>query len=191
MDDDIIISLKSVWKTYKMGEIYVDALKDINLDIRKGEFVAIIGASGSGKSTLMNQIGCLDTPTRGKVYLKGINIRHLSENELAKIRGMYIGFVFQRYNLIHTLTAKENVELPMIFQKKSKDEREKKAIELLTLMGLEKRIYHKPLEMSGGQQQRVSIARALANNPEVILADESKESKAGNASPGKPAILIE
>ncbi len=167
-----VIVLKNVWKTYRMGKVKVHALRNINLKIKKGEFIAIVGASGSGKSTLMNQIGCLDTPTKGEVFLKDININRVGDNRKAELRGKYIGFVFQKYNLIPTLTAQENVELPMIFQKVPKKERYKRAKELLEMMGLEKRRHHKPTELSGGQQQRVSIARALANNPELILADE-------------------
>ncbi|MBI2142694.1 ABC transporter ATP-binding protein [Candidatus Woesearchaeota archaeon] len=144
----------------------------ISLDVRKGEFVAVQGPSGSGKSTAMNLIGCLDYPTRGKVFLDGMDITSLSESGLAQVRGRKIGFVFQQFNLIPSLSALENVALPMVFQGIDSGKRIKRARELLGIVGLEHRTGHKPGELSGGQQQRVSIARALANNPDVILADE-------------------
>ncbi|MFH1642911.1 MAG: ABC transporter ATP-binding protein [Nanoarchaeota archaeon] len=167
-----IIELKDVWKIYKMGEIEVPALRGINLTINKGEFVAIMGPSGSGKSTAMNMVGALDIPTKGTIYLDNQNIAKLAESDLAQIRGQRIGFIFQQFNLIPTLTAIENVMLPMTFQGMPRDERIKKAKELLTSVDLGERLSHKPNELSGGQQQRVAIARALSNNPEVILADE-------------------
>lgn len=167
-----IIRVDNVWKTYQMGDVEVHALQGLNLDIKKGEFVAVMGPSGSGKSTCVNMVGCLDVPSRGSVYLDNINIAHLGESELAQIRGRKIGFVFQKFNLIPTLTAKENVMLPMIFQGKDEAERNHVAMELLKLVHLEDRMDHKPSELSGGQQQRVAIARALANDPEVVLADE-------------------
>ncbi|MBS3159175.1 ABC transporter ATP-binding protein [Candidatus Woesearchaeota archaeon] len=167
-----MIELKNVFKTYEIGDSTINALFDINLNIEKSEFVAIMGPSGSGKSTIMNSIGCLDIPTKGEIFLENKNIANLSESELAQIRGKKIGFIFQQFNLIPTLTALENIMLPMIFQKTSYEKRKKKAIELLTLVELEDRINHKPKELSGGQQQRVAIARSLANNPEIILADE-------------------
>ena len=167
-----IIELKNVFKTYEIGDSTINALFDINLNIEKSEFVAIMGPSGSGKSTIMNSIGCLDIPTKGEIFLENKNIANLSESELAQIRGKKIGFIFQQFNLIPTLTALENIMLPMIFQKTSYEKRKKKAIELLTLVELEDRINHKPKELSGDQQQRVAIARSLANNPEIILADE-------------------
>jgi len=179
-----IIELKNVWKIYKMGKVEVPALRGLSLQIKPGEFVAIQGPSGSGKSTAMNMVGCLDIPTKGKVYLEGQDISKLSESELAQIRGRKIGFVFQQFNLINTLTALENVMLPMTFQSKSRAERQKRAQKLLELVGLKDRINHKPTELSGGQQQRVAIARALSNNPEIILADEptgNLDSKAGKA----------
>lgn len=169
---DIIIELDNVWKIYKMGEVEVPALRGLNLQIKRGEFVAIQGASGSGKSTALNSIGCLDVPTKGKVYLEDKDISKLSESELAQIRGKKIGFIFQQFNLINTLTALENVKLPMIFQNIPENERTKKAKELLEMVELGDRVNHKPNELSGGQQQRVAIARSLANDPEVILADE-------------------
>ena len=167
-----IIRVDNVWKTYQMGDVEVHALQGLSLDIKKGEFVAVMGPSGSGKSTCVNMVGCLDVPSRGSVYLDNINIAHLGESELAQIRGRKIGFVFQKFNLIPTLTAKENVMLPMIFQGKDEAERNHVAMELLKLVHLEDRMDHKPSELSGGQQQRVAIARALANDPEVVLADE-------------------
>lgn len=167
-----IIELKGVTKIYKMDKVLVPALRGINLKIRKGEFVSIMGPSGSGKTTLMNLIGCLDRPTEGEIYILNKNVAKLGDDELAKLRREKIGFVFQQFNLIPRLTALENVELPMWFAGLSKKKRRERAIELLKLVGLEKRINHKPAELSGGERQRVSIARALANNPEIILADE-------------------
>lgn len=155
-----------------MGDVKVAALRGLNLDVKRGEFLAIQGPSGSGKSTAMNMIGCLDVPSKGKVFLEDIDISKMTESNLAQIRGRKIGFVFQTFNLINTLTAAENVTLPMVFQNVSSEKRRKRAKELLGLMELGNRIDHKPNELSGGQQQRVAIARALANDPEVILADE-------------------
>ena len=172
MKSGIIINLENVWKIYRIGEIQVPALRGLNLQIKRGEFVAVQGASGSGKSTALNLIGCLDVPTKGRVYLEGKDISKLSESELAQIRGKKIGFIFQQFNLINTLTALENVTLPMIFQNILREERIRKAKELLEMVELGDRMNHKPNELSGGQQQRVAIARSLANNPEVILADE-------------------
>jgi putative ABC transport system ATP-binding protein len=167
-----IIKLEDVWKIYTMGEVEVQALKGLDLEVREGEFLAIQGPSGSGKSTAMNMIGCLDIPTRGKIFLDGHDISKLHESDLAQIRGRKIGFVFQKFNLINTLTAIQNVMLPMMFQDISPEKRELKAVELLNLVDLGDRMDHKPGELSGGQQQRVAIARALANDPAVILADE-------------------
>ncbi|MBS3176001.1 ABC transporter ATP-binding protein [Candidatus Woesearchaeota archaeon] len=167
-----VIELKNVWKTYTMGEAVVHALQGLSLAIRPGEFVAIMGPSGSGKSTCVNMVGCLDLPTSGTVLLDGQDISHLHESELARIRGKKIGFVFQTFNLIGTLTALENVALPMIFQRIPLQKRMEKGKQLLTLVGLSDRANHTPGELSGGQRQRVAIARALANDPEVILADE-------------------
>lgn len=167
-----IIRLTDVWKTFKMGEIEVHALRGLNLEVKKGEFLAIQGPSGSGKSTAMNLIGCLDIPSKGKIYLESQDISKLSESDLAQIRGRKIGFIFQQFNLINTLSALENVMLPMIFQGIDADERKNRATELLTKVGLGERLNHKPSELSGGQQQRVAIARSLSVNPEVILADE-------------------
>jgi len=175
--------LDNVWKIYKMGEVEVPALQGINLDIKEDEFVSIMGPSGSGKSTMMNMVGALDIPTKGAIYLDNKNIAHLSESDLAQVRGRRIGFIFQQFNLIPTLTALENVMLPMAFQNKPKEERIKRAKELLKMVDLVDRMDHRPNEMSGGQQQRVAIARALANDPEVILADEptgNLDSKTGH-----------
>ncbi|MEA3255678.1 MAG: ABC transporter ATP-binding protein [Candidatus Altiarchaeota archaeon] len=169
---DSVIKLEDVWKIYHMGEVEVPALRGLNLDIHPGEFVAIMGRSGSGKSTAMNMIGCLDVPTRGSVFLEGQDISKLHESDLAQIRGRIIGFIFQTFNLMPGLSALENVMLPMTFQDVPRYEREERAEELLTLMGLGDRLSHKPTELSGGQQQRVAIARSLANDPDVILADE-------------------
>ena len=167
-----VIELKDVWKIYDLGEVKVEAVRGANLDIKKGEFVSIMGPSGSGKSTLMNMVGCLDTPTKGTIYLEGKDIAHMEESELAQIRGKIIGFVFQQFNLIPTLTALENVTLPMLFQGIEQDERHKIARDLLIAVGLGDRITFNPTQLSGGEQQRVAIARALANDPDVILADE-------------------
>ena len=167
-----IIELNEVWKIYRMGAVSVPALRGISLNVAEGQFLALMGASGSGKSTAMNLIGCLDIPSKGKVLLDGKNIASMPESQLAQIRGRLIGFVFQQFNLIPTLSALENVGLPMLFQGFSRDERKKRAFALLQRVGLEERALHKPAEMSGGQQQRVAIARALANDPKVILADE-------------------
>ena len=167
-----IVELKNVEKIYRMGTVDVPAIRNISLSIQKGEFIVIMGPSGSGKSTLMNMVGCLDVPTKGQIYLNNQDISELDESTLAQIRGRKIGFVFQQANLIKTATAFENVTLPMIFQNMPKDKRDKRALKLLKIVGLEKRMHHKPAELSGGEQQRVAIARALANDPEMILADE-------------------
>lgn len=170
---DKIIKLENVSKIYNIGqENEVKALVDISLEIKKGEFVAIMGPSGSGKSTGMNLIGSLDVPTSGKIFLDGKNILHLSESGLAQLRGKKIGFIFQSFNLIPNLTSRENVVLPMIFQNIDEFKRNELAGKLLNMIGLGDRMDHYPGELSGGQQQRVAIARSLANDPEVILADE-------------------
>ncbi len=168
----VIIELDNVWKIYKIGEQRIEALRGINLKIYQNELVAIMGPSGSGKSTLLYSVGALDIPTKGAIYLKGKNISHMSESTLAQVRGQTIGFVFQSFNLIPSLTALENVMLPMTFQGKNRDERKRRATELLKVVGLSERMYNRPNQLSGGQQQRVAIARALGNDPEVILADE-------------------
>jgi putative ABC transport system ATP-binding protein len=168
----VLIRLEDVKKTYVLGKVPVHVLRGITLDIYQGEFVAIMGPSGSGKSTLMNSLGALDVPTSGKIYMDGRDISKFSESELAKFRGKKVGFVFQQFNLLPTLTAAENVALPMVFQGVPEKDRMKRAKELLGLLGLGNRLNHRPMEMSGGEQQRVAIARAFVNNPDVILADE-------------------
>ncbi len=180
---DIIIKLNNVWKIYHVGDTDINALAGMSVEIQKGRFVVIMGPSGSGKSTCVNMVGCLDIPSKGEIYLCGQDIAHMHESELAQIRGKTIGFIFQQFNLIPTLTALQNVMLPMSFQDMSLEEREERAKELLTMVGLDDRMYNKTTELSGGQQQRVAIARALANDPEVILADEptgNLDSNTGN-----------
>jgi len=172
MPAEEIIKLENTCKRYEMGESIVEALCHVNLSIKKGDFLAIIGPSGSGKSTMMNLVGALDLATEGNIFLDGQNIEHLDESELARIRGKKVGFVFQTFNLIPTLTALENVMLPMMFQNIPAEERKEKATHLLEEIGLGKRLNFIPGRLSGGERQRVAIARALANNPEVILADE-------------------
>ncbi len=167
-----ILNLEDVWKIYRMGEVDVNALKGIDLDIKHGEFIAITGSSGSGKSTMMNLVGCLDLPTQGTIYLEGTDIAKLPESRLAQIRGQKIGFIFQQFNLIPTLSALENVMLPGEFQDLSNGFSKKHAEDLLIKVGLGARMHHLPSQLSGGEQQRVAIARALSNNPEVVLADE-------------------
>lgn len=167
-----IISLRKVSKTYRMGEVNVSALKGVSLDVEKGEFLAISGPSGSGKSTVMNLVGCLDLASEGEIFLDGKNIETLRESNLAQIRGQKIGFVFQQFNLLPTLTALENVMLPLEFQDADSSQSRKKAMELLRLVDLADRANHLPTQMSGGEMQRVAIARALAVDPEIILADE-------------------
>jgi putative ABC transport system ATP-binding protein len=200
---DTILDLKNVWKVYKMGDVEVTALSGLDLTVKRGEFLSIMGPSGSGKSTAMNMIGCLDVPTKGSITLECKDISTMSESDLAQIRGRKIGFIFQQFNLISTLTALENVTLPMIFQGISREQRFEKAKKLLEMVDLGDRMYHKPNELSGGQQQRVAIARSLANDPEVILADEptgNLDSKTGSTvmdflrklheSEGKTIIMV-
>jgi putative ABC transport system ATP-binding protein len=167
-----IISLESINKIYGNGNTLIRALADINLTVAQGEYCAIMGASGSGKSTIMNIIGCLDFPTSGAYYLDGINVAGLADEELAQIRNLKLGFVFQQFYLLPQLTALENVMLPMAYADIAKLERIKRATETLKRVGLAQRLYNKPNQLSGGQQQRVAIARAIANNPVVLLADE-------------------
>lgn len=177
-----IIELRDVKKSYFLGKIKVEALRKINLTVKPKDFIAIMGPSGSGKSTLVNLIGCLDIPDSGYIFLKGKDITKLGENELANLRGKTIGFVFQQFNLIPTLTALDNVILPMAFQGVNLKKARRWSKKLLKMVGLADRIYHKPSELSGGEQQRVAIARALSNNPEIILADEptgNLDSKSG------------
>lgn len=197
-----VIELKDIWKTYYLGDNTIDVLKGISFSVPKGEFVAIVGKSGSGKTTLVNQVGCLDSPSKGQIILDGEDVSELSESALAKVRGKKIGYVFQKFNLIKTLSAQENVELPMIFQSISKEERSQKAQKLLKTFDMGERLLNKPSELSGGQQQRVAIARALANEPEILLADEptgNLDSKTGVVvmqylqqlhSEGKTIILV-
>ena len=170
--EKMIIHLKNVAKYYEMGENIVRAVDDISIDIKRGDFVAVMGPSGSGKSTAMNLIGSLDMPTKGHIFLGEEDISLLDESELAQIRGKNIGFIFQQFNLIPTLTVFENVVLPMTLQGVPQYEREEKAEKILHRLDLWERRNHYPNQISGGQQQRVAIARALANDPEVILADE-------------------
>ncbi len=167
-----LISVRDMCKIYNPGENEVRALDHVDLEMEKGEFVAIIGHSGSGKSTLMNMLGCLDVPTSGSYYLNGKDVSVMKDNQLSEIRNQEIGFIFQGFNLISNLTALENVELPLIYRGIGRAKRHKLAKEALIRVGLEKRMDHKPSEMSGGQQQRVAIARAIAAQPPVILADE-------------------
>lgn len=167
-----MLRLEDVWKIYKMGAVDVPALRGVSLEIKQGDFVAITGASGSGKSTMMNLMGCLDTPSKGHIYLKSQDISTMSESDLASFRGRTIGFVFQQYNLIPSMTAFENVLLPLEFLEYGDNEAAKRAKEILDIVGLGERMHHLPTQLSGGQQQRVSVARSLAGNPEIILADE-------------------
>ncbi len=167
-----LIETKNLTKIYRLGEVKVPALQGVDLKVKKGEFVSIIGPSGSGKSTLMHLIGALDTPTSGSYKLEGEEMSKKSQSELANIRLTKIGFIFQFFNLLPRLTALQNVELPMVYQGLPPKERRQKALEVLKYLGLEKRISHRPGELSGGEQQRVSIARSLVNDPEIILADE-------------------
>jgi putative ABC transport system ATP-binding protein len=167
-----IVEVSNVRKSYLLGSLEVPVLSDINLKIKKGEFLAIMGPSGSGKSTLMNIIGCLDRPTEGQVFISGINLQSMSDYELACLRGLKIGFVFQTFNLIPRLTAFENVLLPTFANSRINDNPRKRAKDLLEILGLKGRMHHKPGELSGGQAQRVSIARALINDPAILLADE-------------------
>lgn len=167
-----LVEIKDVCKIYNPGENEVRALDHVNLTIGEGEFVAIIGQSGSGKSTLMNMLGCLDTPTSGKYFLHGQDVSHMTDDEQSDVRNREIGFIFQGFNLIPSLTAMENVELPLIYRGVGKKERDRLADAALNSVGLEKRKTHRPSEMSGGQQQRVAIARAIAQAPPILLADE-------------------
>lgn len=176
-----LIELQTLEKEYDLGLVKLHVLRGINLKIKKSEIVAIMGPSGSGKSTMLHMLGCLDRPTKGKVIIDGVDVSKLSEDELAKIRREKIGFIFQFFYLIPSLTALKNVELPMTFLGSIKD-KEKKSKELLKMVGLQDRMYHRPNQMSGGESQRVAIARALANDPQIILADEptgNLDSKSG------------
>ena len=167
-----MISLKSIKKTYKIGDEIIEALKDISLNIYKNEYVALMGPSGSGKSTLMNMLGCLDSPSSGEYILNNLSVAIMSDNDLAQVRNKEIGFVFQTFNLLPRATTLDNVALPLVYAGFSKINREKRANDVLESVGLSNRVNHKPNELSGGQRQRVAIARALVNNPAIILADE-------------------
>ncbi|MCR4763439.1 MAG: ABC transporter ATP-binding protein [Lachnospiraceae bacterium] len=181
-----LVDVIDVCKIYNPGENEVRALDHVSLSINTGEFVAIIGQSGSGKSTLMNMLGCLDTPTSGTYMLHGMDVSHMTDNEQSDVRNREIGFIFQGFNLIQSLTAQENVELPLIYRGVSRKERERLAVEALIRVGLGKRMDHKPTEMSGGQQQRVAIARAIAQAPPILLADEPT----GNLDSGSSKEII-
>ena len=183
----MIITVDNVNKTYKNGSLELQVLKNISFKVDKGEFLAIMGSSGSGKSTMMNILGCLDNQYEGKYILDGIDISKSTENELSEIRNKKIGFIFQSFNLLPRLTALENVELPLVYSSVPKEERHKRANELLEMVGLKDRTHHRPNELSGGQRQRVAIARALVNDPSIILADEPT----GNLDSKSEAEIIE
>ena len=167
-----VIRLENIFKTYDLGEIQVQALRGVSLEVREGEFVAVMGPSGSGKSTIMNILGCLDRPTKGHYFLDGVDVSEMPKTELARIRNRKLGFVFQQFNLLSRTSALENVELPTVYAGISPDERAKRAMEALTRVGLAERAGHHPSQLSGGQQQRVAIARGLVNRPSILLADE-------------------
>ena len=201
--DEPLIKLTGVWKIYQMGEVEFVALKGINLEIYEGEFLVVLGPSGSGKSTLMNLLGCLDLPSKGTVFLNSRDISGLDESELALVRGQMIGFIFQSFNLIPTLSTQENVLLPLEFQEEGARIAQKKALYLLEIVGLSDKKQNLPSQLSGGQRQRVAIARSLAVNPPVILADEptgNLDSKTGdyildfldnlNKKEGKMIIIV-
>ena len=181
------VRLAGLQKTYRVGEASVAALKGVSLDVRRGEMVALTGPSGSGKSTLLGLIGGLDRPTSGRIEIDGIDITDMGEGRLTEVRNERIGFIFQFFNLIPTLTALENVALPIQFARRPRFDPERRARELLDLLGLADRLHHRPMELSGGQQQRVAIARALANNPPLLLADEPT----GNLDSEASAVVIQ
>lgn len=186
--EENVVRSKNVTKVFTMGRVSVEALRGINIQIKRGEYISIMGPSGSGKSTLFNMIGGLDKPTEGKVYIDEVDVAQLDAYELAWLRCRKIGYIFQTFNLIPVMTALENVTLPMVFAGMSTDDSMDKGVELLNIVGLGDRIQHKPLELSGGQQQRVAVARALANDPAIVLADEPT----GNLDlkTGKEIILL-
>ncbi len=167
-----LISITDIGRKYVIGAETIHALKSVTLTIKKGEFVALMGPSGSGKSTLMNLLGCLDTPTKGEYILNGINVSEMTDNELAEVRNQEIGFVFQTFNLLPRSSALDNVSLPLVYAGVKKEDRDERALKALENVGLGNRVDHKPNELSGGQRQRVAVARALINNPSIILADE-------------------
>ncbi len=170
--NDVVIRAEDLWKVYDIGEQKVEALRGVSLEIRRGEFVAIVGPSGSGKSTLMNLIGCLDTPSRGRYTLNGKLVSEMSEDELARVRNKEIGFVFQVFNLLPRSNAFRNVELPLVYAGASREAREERARRALEMVEMKARMSHRPAELSGGERQRVAIARALVNDPSILLADE-------------------
>ena len=182
-----LIQVQDLVKVYSLGEVEVQALRSISLSVDRGEFVAIMGASGSGKSTLLNLISCLDTPTQGEVYIEGMPISSLNGFERARLRREKLGFVFQQFNLIRSMTSYENIELPMRFKGTPRSERKRRIQELLSLVELESKGGNRPTELSGGEQQRVAIARALVNNPKIILADEPT----GNLDTKTGATILE
>lgn len=179
-----LIDMRSVRKAYRTGAVTFEALKGVDFQVKRGEFVAVVGPSGSGKSTLMNLAGCLDVPTGGEYYLENVSVNTLTSNQLADIRNRKVGFVFQAFNLLPYATAYENIEVPLLFAKVSNGKRRKRINELLARVGLADKASNKPTEMSGGEMQRVAVARALANEPDIILADEptgNLDSKSGGA----------
>ena len=186
-NSNVVIHVEGVTKDLPLGKVTVHALRGVDLDIYAGEMLSIVGPSGSGKSTLLGLIGGLDTPTKGKILIDGVDITRMNEDQLTEIRNEKIGFIFQFFNLIPTLTAVENVALPIQFARKPQFKPEKRARELLKLLGLGDRMHHRPAELSGGQQQRVAIARALANNPPILLADEPT----GNLDSESGTIVLE
>lgn len=183
----VVLALRGVGKTYTSGALEVEALRDVSLDIRSGEYVAITGPSGSGKSTLMHILGCLDIPTTGTYLLAGDDVSHMGEAQLAHIRNRRIGFIFQRFHLMAELSALRNVELPLMYAEVPRDQRRERAISALSRVGLADRVDHRPGELSGGQQQRVAVARALVTNPDLILADEPT----GNLDSAASADVLE
>jgi len=186
MSAGLIIELKNVFKTYRMGKVEVKALRGLSLAVTEGEMVAVIGASGSGKSTLLNVVGLLDRPSSGRYLFNGVDTSTLNDNQMAEMRNRELGFVFQDFNLLPRATALANVELPLVYRGGTNKRRER-AVEALGRVGLEKRVHHKPTELSGGEQQRVAIARALVNDPHIILADEPT----GNLDTRSTAAIME